>query len=114
MKKIVILANIFLFSLINTAYAGSLVNGEWSVTSCGEKPKTPVVDGTDTDTYNKTIKAINEWQQVANTYYGCIIKEANADNKVISTKAKSEQGNYKQDFENIQAELETAKKKLEK
>ncbi len=97
----------------NLAFAGSLTNGEWTPSSCGNKPVTPVVNGQSAESYNDSVKVINEWQQLANTYYGCIVSEANKDNAVIVQRANQEQNNFKQEFEGVSAAIDAAKKKLE-
>ncbi len=51
----------------------------------------PVIDQSSVDAYNQSVKAINDWQQKANAYNGCLIKEANADNTLIANSANGEQ-----------------------
>ena len=114
MKSIFPITMILLMQAAGSAHAGSLANGEWTAGACGEKPALPVVDDHDIDSFNKSVKAINDWQLQARTYYGCVVNEANADNGVIANKANQEQANYKQDFEGISAAIEAGKKKLEK
>lgn len=92
--------------------AGVLSNGEWTVSACGEKPEAPAVKAGDAEAYNQSIGVINHWQELANTYYECLVNEANKDTAVIVNKAKQEQLNYKQSAEAINAALEAAAKKL--
>ncbi len=104
---------IFLYQMIDIAYAGSLANGEWTPSKCGDKPVAPVVDDQSVDSFNKSVKAINDWQQQAKIYYGCLVSEANADNALIAEKANREQAGYKQDFTVISTAMDAARKKLE-
>ena len=89
-------------------------NGEWSPTGCGEKPVSPVVDDRNVDAFNKSVKAINDWQQQAKTYYECLINDANKDNGLIVDKANRAQTEYKQTFEELSTSVDAAEKKLEK
>jgi hypothetical protein len=94
--------------------AGTITNGTWLPSGCGTEPALPVIDETSVDTYNQSVKAINEWQQKANAYNGCLIKEANADNALIANSANDEQARLKASIEKIQAETAAAKAKLDK
>lgn len=114
MRILAIIVSVFLVSWSGLSNAGSLVNGEWTITKCGDKPATPSVNDKDIDSYNESVKAINNWQAQANKYYGCVVSEANADNAAIAQKANQEQAGYKQAFEAIAASLEAAKKKVDK
>jgi hypothetical protein len=97
----------------SAAHAGTLVNGNWTPAGCGVKPEAPTIDAQDVDAYNKSVAAINEWQQQARTYYDCLIKEANADNAAIADTANREQGGYREVVEKVGAAAEAAKKKLD-
>ncbi len=93
--------------------AGTILNGSWSPGSCGSEPVVPVIDQSSVDAYNQSVKAINDWQQKANAYNGCLIKEANADNAVIANAANDEQARLRAAIEKIQAETTAAKAKLD-
>jgi outer membrane autotransporter protein len=101
-----------LLQLSGIAQAGSLVNGEWKTSNCGQKPMPPALDVRDIDAYNKSVTAVNEWQQQSGTYFECQVKEANDDNKVIAEKANAEQAYYRKTLESIGATLEAGKNKL--
>jgi hypothetical protein len=73
----------------------------------------PVIEQSSVDTYNKSVKAINEWQQKANTYNSCLINEANADNALIAKTANEEQSQLKAVMEKIKADTDAAKAKLD-
>ena len=98
------------FSNVN---AGNLSSGVWSPAHCGDKPTVPVVYDKDAEAYNNSIKAINDWQLQARSFYECLISEANADNKLIADTANREQADYRQSFDAISAQVNAAKKKLE-
>ena len=95
------------------ASAGTMVNGNWVPAGCGVKPEVPLVDDKDVDAYNKSVAAINDWQQKARTYYECLIKEANADNNVIADTANHEQAAYREAVQKIGTAVDAAKKKLD-
>ena len=94
--------------------AGTITNGTWSPSDCGTEPAIPVIDQSSVDAYNQSVKAINDWQQKANAYNGCLIKEANADNALIANSANDEQARLRAAMEKIQAETTAAKAKLDK
>jgi len=48
--------------------AGTITNGVWLPSGCGTEPVVPVIDQNSVDAYNQSVKAINDWQQKANTY----------------------------------------------
>lgn len=96
------------------SYAGELANGGWQPSGCGDKPATPQIDAGDVDSFNKSVAAINDWQQQAKVYFECLIKEANTDNNIIAESANREQAAYRQAVEAITAEADAAKKKLDK
>lgn len=103
------------FSVFASAsHAGELANGGWQPSGCGDKPATPQIDAGDVDSFNKSITAINDWQQRAKVYFECLIKEANNDNNTIAESANREQAAYRQAVEAIAAEVDAAKKKLDK
>ena len=63
--------------LTTTLHAGTLANSTWTPSgACGAKPEEPVIDDSDVEAYNKSVAAINEWQQSARRYYECLNKEA--------------------------------------
>ncbi|MGR9015113.1 MAG: hypothetical protein ACU83U_15870 [Gammaproteobacteria bacterium] len=94
--------------------AGTITNGTWSPSACGTEPEVPVIDQSSVEAYNNSVKAINDWQQKANAYNGCLIKEANADNTLIANSANEEQARLRAAIERIQAETTAAKAKLDK
>jgi hypothetical protein len=81
---------------------------------CGTEPAVPVIDQSSVDAYNQSVKAINDWQQKANTYNGCLIKEANVDNTLIANSANDEQARLRAAIEKLQAETAAVKAKLDK
>lgn len=113
MKPILPLALLTIF-FASPASAGSLVNGSWQPSGCGNMPDAPTVDAGNIDTYNKSIAAINTWQQKSRDYFECLIKEANTDNGIIADHANQAQAKYRETVEKIGAEADAAKKKLDK
>jgi hypothetical protein len=113
MMKLINITAIFCLVYTNVTFAGSLQNSQWTYSACGEKPALPEVNDRDVEAYNNSVKAINAWQEQANTYYACIISEANKDSTAITNKANAEQAVYKQDVNNIVTTLDAAKKKFQ-
>ncbi len=97
-----------------SSMAGTITNGAWLPTGCGTEPVIPVIEQASVDAYNQSVKAINDWQQKANSYNGCLIKEANVDNALIANVANEEQARLKATIEKIQSEAATVKAKLDK
>ncbi|WKJ89145.1 hypothetical protein QZJ86_14070 [Methylomonas montana] len=114
MKPILPLAILLATFFASQASAGSLANGSWQPSGCGSVPEAPTVDGGNIDAYNKSIAAINTWQQKSRDYFECLIKEANTDNGIIADHANRAQAKYRETVEKIGAEAEAAKKKLDK
>ena len=94
--------------------AGTITNGTWSPSACGTEPVIPVIEQSNVDAYNKSIKAINEWQQKANTYNTCLINEANADNALIAKTANEEQSRLRAAMAKIKTDAEAAKTRLDR
>jgi len=101
-----------LLASISVGMAGS-INGTWSPSACGTEPEPPVIEQGSVDAYNNSVKAINEWQQKANTYITCMINEANADNALIAKTANDQQNKFRAAAERIKTEIEAAKAKLD-
>lgn len=111
-KQLFLSAAMMLTAISGTA--GTIANGAWSPSGCGAEPVVPVIDQSSVDAYNQSVKAINDWQQKAHAYNGCLIKEANADNSLIANSANDEQARLRAAIEKIQTETTAAKAKLDK
>jgi hypothetical protein len=105
---------VIMAATVSVGTAGSITNGTWSPSDCGAEPVAPVIEQSSVDAYNKSIKAINEWQQNANTYNTCLINQANADNALIAKTANEEQSRLRATIEKIRIETDAAKAKLDK
>lgn len=108
----------YLFSLIlllmasTVANAGTLIDGNWSPANCGEKPEPPVIDATSAESFNRSVDAINEWQDRALTYHSCLVEEANADNDLIAKTANSAQDEFRKMIDRINSEAEKIRDKI--
>ena len=107
-------AAVVMVATISTGTAGSITNGTWSPSGCGVEPVVPVIEQSSVDAYNKSVKAINEWQQKANAYNTCLINEANADNALIAKTANEEQSRLRAAIEKIKTDTTIAKAKLDR
>ncbi|MEI6336277.1 MAG: hypothetical protein WCS87_17090 [Methylococcaceae bacterium] len=94
--------------------AGTISNGTWSANACGIEPELPVIKQDSIETYNQSIKTINEWQKKANDYISCMINEANADNAIIAKTATEQQKKFQAAAEKIKLATDAAKATLDK
>ena len=94
--------------------AGTISNGTWSPNNCGIEPELPVIKQDSVETYNQSIKTINEWQKKANDHISCVINEANADNAIIARTATEQQNKFRAAAEKIKLATDAAKATLDK
>ena len=104
---------VILVAAISAGTAGTISNGAWSPSACGAEPEAPVIEQDSIETYNQSIKTINDWQQTANAYSICVINEANADSALIAKTATEGQNKFRAEVEKIKAATDAAKAKLE-
>jgi hypothetical protein len=103
-----------LLLITSIAHAGSLTNGQWQPANCGQKPPAPPIKTKSVDDFNQSIKDINAWQAKAQSYYNCLVKEANTDNDIIAKSANAAQEAFKNEVAKIQKEADAGKAKVEK
>lgn len=104
---------VVLVATVSVGTAGTISNGAWSPSACGAEPEIPVVEQDSIETYNQSIKTINDWQQKANAYNACVINEANADNALIAKMATEQQNKFRAAAEKIKTATDAAKAKLD-
>lgn len=102
-----------LVASLSVGTAGTIGSGIWLPNACGTEPEAPVVEQDSVETYNESIKTINEWQQKANAYNACVIDEANADNALIAKTANAQQTKFRAAVEKIKTATDAAKAKLD-
>ncbi len=110
MKNNLILVTALLLVGINPSTAGSLSNGAWSASGCGNLPEAPTLDDSDINAYNQSVAAINDWQQKSKTYFECVVQEANSDNKLIVDSTSQAQAKYRAALEKLTANAAAAAK----
>ena len=98
----------------SVSMAGTISNGTWSPNNCGIEPALPVIKQDTVETYNQSIKTINEWQKKANDNVSCVINEANADNAIIAKTATEQQNKFRAAVEKIKLATDAAKTTLDK
>ena len=108
------LAAIIIVVTGSVSTAGTISNGTWSPNNCGIEPELPVIKQDSVDTYNQSIKTINEWQKKANDHVSCVINEANADNAIIAKTATEQQNKFRVTVEKIKLATDAAKATLDK
>ena len=101
-----------LLATVSAGTAGTITNGLWSASGCGTEPVAPAIEQDSIDAYNKSIKAINDWQVKAQTFNECVIKEANADNILIAKTANDQQNRLRSVLDKIKNDMDAAKAKL--
>lgn len=102
-----------LLAAVSVGTAGTITNGSWSASGCGPEPVAPAIELSSIDAYNRSIKAINDWQTKAHAFNECVIKEANADSALISKTANDQQSRLRSVFDKIKNDMDAAKAKLE-
>ncbi len=107
-----LVTTVFLLASTTAAMAGSISNGTWTPSKCGEEPTAPALKLGTEDDFNESIAAVNAWQAKANAYNGCIVDEANADNALITKTANAQQARFKAAVDKIKQETSAAKTKL--
>lgn len=112
MLKRFVVTVVLSFSAVS-ATAGDLKEGVWIPSACGSRQEPPVVDVTTIDSYNASVKALNEWQRAIKVYDDCLVKEANTDSAVIANTAKAEQGALKAIVDKLNNDLDAARATLE-
>lgn len=113
MKRRTLTAALVMLIVALEIHAGTLADGKWSPASCGTRPAAPEIDSRSVDAYNRSLKAARDWQQKAQAYNDCIVKEANADNSVIAETANDEQARFRAEVEQLGAVATVAKAKLD-
>jgi hypothetical protein len=102
-----------LLAAVSVSTAGTITNEAWSPSGCGTEPVAPIIEQDSIDAYNKSIKAINDWQQKIQAFNECMIKEANADNGLIAKTANNQQNRLRAVLDKIKSDMAAAKAKLE-
>ncbi|HLY57587.1 MAG TPA: hypothetical protein VKS60_18630 [Stellaceae bacterium] len=92
---------------VGQAGAGTVTNGTWAPTSCGEQPKPPPIDLSSADAFNKSLNANDTWETAWNKYYDCAQKEVAADNKATADAYKSMQDTRKAAVDKNEADVKT-------
>ncbi len=99
---------------ISVCTAGSINFNVWTPSACGNEPEVPAIKQENIETYNQSIKTINEWQQAANAYNTCVVNEANTDNALIAKTANEKQNKFRLAVEKIKIDTDAAKALLDK
>jgi hypothetical protein len=102
-----------LLAAVSVGTAGTITNGVWSASGCGTEPVAPAIEQDSIDAYNRSIKAINDWQVKAQAFNECEIKEANADSALIAKTANEQQSRLRSVLDKIKNDMDAAKAKLE-
>jgi hypothetical protein len=105
---------LLMIASISVSTAGSINNNSWAPSACGNEPEVPVIKQDNIETYNQSIKSINEWQLAANTYNTCVVNEANVDNALIAKTANDKQNKFRGAVEKIKVDTDAAKALLDK
>lgn len=113
MIKITSITLLLMTASVSVCTAGSINNNVWSANACGNEPEVPAIKQDNIETYNQSIKAINEWQQAGIAYNTCVVNEANADNALIAKTANEKQNKFRLAVEKIKVDTDAAKALLD-
>jgi hypothetical protein len=111
MQQSILIFILFMF-VTTSSSAGTLINGAWSPSGCGEKPEPPIVDSSSAEEFNRSIDAINEWQDRSLEYNSCLINEANADSALIVNTANDVQTRLKEEIDRVITEADQVRLNL--
>jgi hypothetical protein len=114
MNRHTILILMVWLTAISTGTAGTITNQVWTPSGCGTEPIAPAIESDSIETYNKSIKAINDWQVKAQAFNECVIKEANTDSALIANSANAQQKRLRSVLDKIKTDMDAAKTSLEK
>ena len=104
---------LLMVATVSVCMAGSINNNSWSPSACGNEPDVPVIQQDNIETYNRSIKTINEWQQAAIVYNTCVVNEANADSALIAKTATEKQNKFRVAVDKIKVDTDAAKAVLD-
>lgn len=96
-----IFACIFMLLIYTSSNAGTLGDGTWLSSKCGEKPVQPSIDASSVDGFNRSLETIRVWQERANEYHTCLVEEANADITLIADTANEAQEKFQVQVDKI-------------
>jgi hypothetical protein len=113
MLRKIIMTSLLIIGYGPIAMSGAFINGSWVASKCGDEPLPPVIEQSNIEAYNNSIKIINEWQAKASSYNTCVINEANFDNALIAKVAMEEQNRFRSVIDKIKVDTDAAKAKLE-
>ena len=96
----------------SSAQAGALRAGTWVPTGCGAEPVPPAINGSSAGAYQSSIKDANLFEQAVKQYEDCYIKEAQADNHLISSAVSDHQHDMQAKLDKISADAKAAAARL--
>ena len=113
MKTDLLLSAIIIASAPWAVFAGSINDGKWSPTGCGDNPPAPIIDAGSVEAFNQSLVAISDWQLKSRAYIQCLVNEANTDNQLIANSANQVQTDFREKLEKLSAEAKAGSKALE-
>ncbi|HLZ67310.1 MAG TPA: hypothetical protein VKQ29_13845 [Aliidongia sp.] len=100
--------------LTGGAEAGTFKAGAWVPTGCGAEPTPPAINASGHAAYEASIKDAEAYQRAAKQYDDCYVKEAQADNHVISTAVSDHQHQIQATFDKLSADSKAVVDKMNK
>jgi hypothetical protein len=98
-----------LLVLATSGQAGSLTDGQWQPSHCGQKSPMPEFDWSNTDSYIISVQKFNSWETKAQEYNNCLAKEANEDNATITKSANATLDAFQKEADMARKEADAAK-----
>ncbi len=109
----IILAGAITALSLGAAQAGTLQDGVWTP-NCTSPGDAPEISSKNPAAYNTSAKAIQAWQQTAQTYANCVNTEAKTDQGAVVTGANGAVGKLNDQINAMKAANDAAVEKLKK
>ena len=98
---------------LGTTQAGSLDTSGWHASHCGANPgAAPEISSKNANAYNKSIKALQAWQDASKTYTNCLVAEGKADQQAIVSTMNAKMSGFNEDSKELSAESNAALQKV--
>lgn len=100
------LALVLLLAAAGSARAGTITNGVWTPTGCGQEPTVPTIDLSSESAFSKTLNASDAYDAADGKYVDCVVKEANTDSAPIVNAAQAARDRRKAALAKLQADTD--------
>ncbi len=105
---------VIVLASFGAANAGTVANGVWTPSGCGEAPKPVSIDLSNGDAFSKSLDASDQYEAKSKTYMDCMFKEATADGQAINTAEKNTQDERSNAIKKNEDDIKTGLEKYAK